>query len=152
MPPATTVSEAQEMLRDAVNVYLDAGPTAGPVPSTIVDATGEVLRVVRLGVISLGRLREIVTDIEVPEDLEEEDGPESFAQFASPLDDSDDDTDDEVSSTGSMLPEPTGATEAAKYHESRASSDGTASESAQDGSAPSDDPRAEPDDSLQRPD
>lgn len=148
MPPATTVSEAQEMLRDAVNVYLDAGPTAGPVPSTIVDATGEVLRVVRLGVISLGRLREIVTDIHAPEDFEEEDGPESFAQFASPPDESEDDGYDEVPRTEPMLTEPTGATEAARYHESRASSDGSASEAARESSAPG----AEPDDASQRPD
>jgi L-threonylcarbamoyladenylate synthase len=62
--PATTVHEAREMLADSVEIYLDAGPTPGPVPSTIVDATGPMLRVVRLGVVTLDDLREVVPDIE----------------------------------------------------------------------------------------
>jgi L-threonylcarbamoyladenylate synthase len=81
MSPATTVQEAQEMLGETVDVYLDAGPTPGPVPSTIVDATGDVLRVVRLGVITLEQLREIVPSIEGPDDSEP---PEVFEGFATP--------------------------------------------------------------------
>ena len=46
-PPATTVEEAYRMLGESVDVYLDAGPTAGAMPSTIVDATGDDLVVVR---------------------------------------------------------------------------------------------------------
>lgn len=66
-PPPTTVEEARAMLADAVDVYLDAGPTAGPVPSTIIDATGDVPTVVRAGVVTLERLRAIVPTIESPE-------------------------------------------------------------------------------------
>jgi tRNA A37 threonylcarbamoyladenosine synthetase subunit TsaC/SUA5/YrdC len=50
-----------------VSVYLDAGPTPGPVPSTIVDATGDTLRVVRAGLISVERLREVIPAIESDE-------------------------------------------------------------------------------------
>jgi hypothetical protein len=69
------------MLQETVDVYLDGGPTPGPTPSTIVDATGTVLRVVRVGVISVARLREVVPSIEAPDDLDE---PELFEGFASP--------------------------------------------------------------------
>lgn len=57
---ATTADEADGMLGDAVEVLLDGGPTPGAVPSTIVDATGETGRVLRLGVIPLERLNEVV--------------------------------------------------------------------------------------------
>lgn len=67
LPPATTVGEAQEMLGDAVDVYLDDGPAPGTTPSTIVDATTDILVVRRQGVISVDRLREYVADIEVAE-------------------------------------------------------------------------------------
>jgi L-threonylcarbamoyladenylate synthase len=66
-PPATIVDEAVAMLTESVEVYLDAGPTPGPVPSTIVDATGSTLRLVREGVISLEQLREVIPAIEDPE-------------------------------------------------------------------------------------
>ena len=65
-PPATTVEEAREMLGDAIDLYLDGGPTAGAVPSTIVDATDDVPRVVRVGVVGIDALREVVPDLEVP--------------------------------------------------------------------------------------
>ena len=48
------------MLGEEVEVILDAGPTAGPAPSTIVDVTGDVGRVLRAGSVSLDRLNEIV--------------------------------------------------------------------------------------------
>lgn len=66
-PPATTVAAAREMLGDAIDVYLDAGETPGPTPSTIVDVTGDVARVVRAGVISTEQLREVVPEIEPAE-------------------------------------------------------------------------------------
>jgi L-threonylcarbamoyladenylate synthase len=67
MPAATTIEQAQEMLADAVDVYLDAGPTPGPLPSTIVDATTDILVVRRLGVVDIGALREVVGNLEVAE-------------------------------------------------------------------------------------
>ncbi len=66
-PAAQTASDARAQLGEAVEVYLEAGfrPRAGTdaSPSTIVDATGEVLRIVRQGAISLERLREVVPTI-----------------------------------------------------------------------------------------
>ena len=60
-PPATTAAEAQEQLGDAVSVYLDGGPCANDVASTIVDLTGNVPRLLRAGTVSVGRLREVAT-------------------------------------------------------------------------------------------
>lgn len=64
-PPATTVSEARAQLGSAVAVYLDGGPTPGPVPSTIVDASrpDEPPRVLRLGGVDVDRLREVAPDL-----------------------------------------------------------------------------------------
>lgn len=62
---ATTADEAEEMLGASVEVLLDGGQTPGSVPSTIVDATGEHPRVLRLGVIGLERLNEIVEPLGV---------------------------------------------------------------------------------------
>ena len=58
-PAATTAAEAQEQLGDAVSVYLDSGPCANDVASTIVDLTGNVPRLLRAGTVSVGRLREV---------------------------------------------------------------------------------------------
>nr|WP_230323377.1 L-threonylcarbamoyladenylate synthase [Cellulomonas hominis] len=58
-PSALEVGEAYEQLGDRVQTYLDGGRTPGQVASTIVDATGDELRVVRQGAISLERLREV---------------------------------------------------------------------------------------------
>jgi L-threonylcarbamoyladenylate synthase len=59
-PAATTADEAMDQLGDAVAVYLDGGPCAGDVPSTIVDLTGSVPRLLRQGVITVERLREVI--------------------------------------------------------------------------------------------
>jgi L-threonylcarbamoyladenylate synthase len=55
-PAAQTVQDALDQLGESIEVYLDAGATPGPLPSTIVDATGLVdgsgpLVVLREGVI-----------------------------------------------------------------------------------------------------
>ena len=47
-------------LGDSVAVYLDGGPCPGDVPSTIVDLTGTVPRLLRQGVIPADRLREVI--------------------------------------------------------------------------------------------
>jgi tRNA threonylcarbamoyl adenosine modification protein (Sua5/YciO/YrdC/YwlC family) len=62
-PPANTAEEAREQLGYAVRVYLEAGPCPDPVPSTIVDVTGEVPRVLRDGAIPLEKLRDVVPDM-----------------------------------------------------------------------------------------
>lgn len=63
MRPPVDADEAESMLGDSVEVILDGGPTAGVVPSTIVDATGAAGRVLRPGAISLERLNEIVAPL-----------------------------------------------------------------------------------------
>jgi tRNA A37 threonylcarbamoyladenosine synthetase subunit TsaC/SUA5/YrdC len=62
-PPAATVTEAEEQLGDVVSVYLDGGPIAAATPSTIVDVTGEVPRVLRVGAVSVERLRAVLPEI-----------------------------------------------------------------------------------------
>lgn len=51
-PAATTAALAREQLGAAVSVYLEGGPCAASVPSTIVDVTGERPRVLREGAVS----------------------------------------------------------------------------------------------------
>jgi tRNA A37 threonylcarbamoyladenosine synthetase subunit TsaC/SUA5/YrdC len=58
-PAATTAAQAREQLGDGVAVYLDGGPCRGGKASTIVDITGPSPRLLRSGLISMGRLREI---------------------------------------------------------------------------------------------
>ncbi len=58
-PPATTAAAAREQLGDSVAVYLDGGPCEADVPSTIVDLTGDMPRLLRVGVVPIGKLREV---------------------------------------------------------------------------------------------
>lgn len=64
---AQTAAEAREQLAESVEVYLEGGfrPLQGTegIPSTIVDATGPLLRVVRNGAVSLQELREHVPGV-----------------------------------------------------------------------------------------
>lgn len=62
-PPANTAEEARDQLGYAVRVYLEAGPTPEPVPSTILDVTGTVPRVLRDGAIPVAKLLEVAPDI-----------------------------------------------------------------------------------------
>ena len=62
-PPATTANEAERQLGEAVAVYLDAGPSMDNVPSTILDLTGTIPRVLREGAISVDRLRSVASVI-----------------------------------------------------------------------------------------
>lgn len=57
---AIDADQAEAMLGESVAVLLDGGPTAGNVPSTIVDVTGDTGRVLRAGAIPLERLNEVV--------------------------------------------------------------------------------------------
>ncbi len=59
-PVASDAAAAQAMFGDTVAVYLDGGTVADPVASTIVDGSGEVLRLVREGAVSAALLREVV--------------------------------------------------------------------------------------------
>jgi len=64
-PAAVTAQDAYDQLGDSVAVYLDGGDAPGQVASSIVDATGPTLRLVRVGALSLEQLNE-VTPVEGP--------------------------------------------------------------------------------------
>ncbi len=62
-PPATSARQAALALGSSVALYLDAGPTPGPVASTVVEddpADDDGIHVLREGVISESRLRGIL--------------------------------------------------------------------------------------------
>lgn len=61
-PPARSGELARQQLGEAVAVYLDSFPSEDDVPSTIVDVTGEVPRVLREGAIPTETLREVVPE------------------------------------------------------------------------------------------
>jgi L-threonylcarbamoyladenylate synthase len=62
-PSATTADEAQQQLGEAVSIYLDSGPCADNVPSTILDLTGTVPTLLREGPIPVDRLRMVASVI-----------------------------------------------------------------------------------------
>ncbi|GGM44074.1 hypothetical protein GCM10011608_31030 [Micromonospora sonchi] len=62
-PPALTAEQARDQLAYSVRAYLEAGPAADPVPSTIVDLTGDEPVVVREGAIGLAELRDVVPEL-----------------------------------------------------------------------------------------
>jgi L-threonylcarbamoyladenylate synthase len=64
-PAAVTAEQAFDQLGESVAVYLDGGDAPGQVASTIVDATGPTLRLVRAGALTLEQLCEI-TPVEGP--------------------------------------------------------------------------------------
>jgi hypothetical protein len=98
-------------LGDSVAVYLDGGRCAADVPSTIVDLTGTVPRLLRQGVISEDRLRAVIP-LAVVDDDEPEDADDAPGAVAEDADDAPgavaegaDDTDDEVpASAGDEVP------------------------------------------------
>ncbi len=59
-PAATDADQAEEMLGEVVDVILDAGPSPGSQPSTIVDVTGVQPRLLRRGVLSLEELNAVL--------------------------------------------------------------------------------------------
>ncbi|MER5648814.1 L-threonylcarbamoyladenylate synthase [Streptosporangium sp. NPDC002524] len=59
-PPATTAADAEKQLGDSVSVYLDAGPCESDIPSTILDLTTAVPRLLRRGAISVEKLRGVI--------------------------------------------------------------------------------------------
>jgi len=79
LPAAATADEASQQLGEAVSVYLDGGPCADNVPSTILDLTGTVPRMLRAGAISVDDLRKVVPVIDLPE-------PVVVAEEVSPAD------------------------------------------------------------------
>lgn len=59
-PAATSIEQARSQLGDTVAVYLDAGQGASPVPSTIVDLSGDTPRILREGRITRAQLAAVV--------------------------------------------------------------------------------------------
>ncbi|GGO92675.1 L-threonylcarbamoyladenylate synthase [Wenjunlia tyrosinilytica] len=64
-PAPQDCDAAEEMLGDSVSVYLDGGPTADNVPSSIVDVTGRVPVLLREGALSAEELRKVVPGLGV---------------------------------------------------------------------------------------
>jgi tRNA threonylcarbamoyl adenosine modification protein (Sua5/YciO/YrdC/YwlC family) len=62
-PSAMDPHEAERQLGEVVSVYLDAGPSLDNVPSTILDLTGPIPRVLREGAIPIDRLRSVASVI-----------------------------------------------------------------------------------------
>ncbi|MEW6325346.1 MAG: L-threonylcarbamoyladenylate synthase [Nitrospirota bacterium] len=58
-PPPTTAEAVQAAMGGAIDLILDGGPTAGGLPSTVLDLCGEQPVLVREGRISVGQLQEI---------------------------------------------------------------------------------------------
>jgi len=63
--PARTILEAAAQLGPAVSVYLDTGPCAGTLPSTILDCTGEAPVILRAGAVSAGQVQQVLGDVEL---------------------------------------------------------------------------------------
>ena len=55
IPPPTTAKEVQDSLGDALDLIIDAGPTPGGRPSTIIDVRGPI-RIIREGAIERGAI------------------------------------------------------------------------------------------------
>jgi L-threonylcarbamoyladenylate synthase len=62
-PAPLTAEDAREQLEYSVRIYLEAGQARDPAPSTIVDVTGDVPRVLRDGAVPFEKLRDVVPDI-----------------------------------------------------------------------------------------
>lgn len=59
-PAAITADDAERMLGESVAVFVDGGTSPGGRASTIVDATGEQGRILRLGALDLTTLNEVL--------------------------------------------------------------------------------------------
>jgi len=59
-PPATTAAEARQQFGDAVPIYLDGGTAEIGEPSTIIDISGPVPRILREGAISAERIGQVL--------------------------------------------------------------------------------------------
>ena len=63
LPAPATADDAEEQLGGDLAVVLDAGPCPPGPPSTVLDLTGEVPRVLREGALALAALREVVPGV-----------------------------------------------------------------------------------------
>nr|WP_239062850.1 L-threonylcarbamoyladenylate synthase [Streptomyces sp. SID13031] len=72
-PAALDVYDAEAQLLDTVAVYLDGGVATGGQPSTIVDLTGEIPHIVRIGALTVQQIRDLVPTVTT--DLEPDEKP-----------------------------------------------------------------------------
>ncbi|TDC98146.1 threonylcarbamoyl-AMP synthase [Actinomadura sp. 7K507] len=82
---ARNAEDAEKMLGDSVAVYLDGGASGHGDPSTIVDLTSSVPRLLRVGAISEHKIRSVVGVLLTAED-EDEDEPDGSGLAAEPAD------------------------------------------------------------------
>ena len=78
-PSAISADEAEQQLGEAVSIYLDGGPCADNVPSTIVDLTSVIPKVLRVGAISVDRLGTVASVI--ADDEHDAEGAEPDPEF-----------------------------------------------------------------------
>jgi L-threonylcarbamoyladenylate synthase len=64
-PPARTILDAATQLGSAVSVYLDAGPSAGTLASTILDCTQQSPVILRAGALTAGAIQQVLGDVEL---------------------------------------------------------------------------------------
>jgi tRNA threonylcarbamoyl adenosine modification protein (Sua5/YciO/YrdC/YwlC family) len=64
-PPASNILDAATQFGSAVRVYLDAGPSAAGLASTILDCTGDSPVILRAGAVSAGQIQEVLGEIEL---------------------------------------------------------------------------------------
>jgi len=83
-PSAINADEAEQQLGEAVSIYLDAGPCADNVPSTILDLTGVIPKVLRAGAIPVDRLRTVASVIAEDEHYAEDAEPDPGFKPAAP--------------------------------------------------------------------
>lgn len=69
MAEARDAAEIQSQLGDSVDVILDGGPAHGGPASTVVDCTGALPRILRVGEVPLARVAEVLDAAGVPHDL-----------------------------------------------------------------------------------
>ena len=64
-PPARTILDAAAQLGSAVSVYLDSGPSADGLASTILDCTDDAPVILRAGALSVSQIQQVLGDIEL---------------------------------------------------------------------------------------
>ncbi len=64
---ATSSEMAIEQLGDSVSIYLSGEQSAVALPSTILDLTGEAVKVIRVGALGLDKIRSVVGDLVLPD-------------------------------------------------------------------------------------
>jgi tRNA A37 threonylcarbamoyladenosine synthetase subunit TsaC/SUA5/YrdC len=67
LPEARTADEILAQLGDAIDLVLDGGPSRGGPPSTVVDCTGEVARILRSGAIPAAAVAARLRSASLPE-------------------------------------------------------------------------------------